>query len=175
MVLSMAQLVMIAAGQQIAGPPLASFAFEAKTAAVEVLESRAGPMGGNRLQTASVSAGTTSSASDGASVAGTIRCIAWNTPLAMNIQGICWVAEGKDSYSIGYRCGLADGVGGCGGLLAGETGRYAARTGTISWRVGDGSMDGFGMWLDVPSPNLGLLTGPTLSPIHEDGGPDGRD
>ncbi|MBL8549654.1 MAG: hypothetical protein JNJ73_06695 [Hyphomonadaceae bacterium] len=82
---------------------------------------------------------------------GTFTCNTWTTPGEdTDSRGICDASEGTaDKFSIAYRCSNMDAatqLAYCWGVLVGEAGRYAGKTGTVTWQGTPTGATGQGAW-----------------------------
>jgi len=83
----------------------------------------------------------------------TYSCMTWTTPGEMTAsRGLCDVSEGAaDTYAIAYNCGPAaqstqEAM--CWGLLVGKLGRFANKTGSVTWIGTMTASTGQGAWRD---------------------------
>jgi len=87
------------------------------------------------------------------------NCAGWNAPASSGFttEGVCKWTEGNDEATMQFSCAedMKTNTADCwGGMRGGATGRYAGKTGTISWHekfspdTNTGTAVGTGMWND---------------------------
>jgi hypothetical protein len=108
-----------------------------------------GPM----LTSGTLSGSGATSYNGGRGVAFTFTCNAWSTPgMDTDTRGLCNVAEGAtDRYAMSYVCSIVDPAtqgSFCWGLLVGQAGRFAGKTGTITFQGTPAGSTGQGAWRD---------------------------
>jgi hypothetical protein len=107
-----------------------------------------GPM----LSAVTLSGQTQTRFADGTTARATFTCQSMATPGGENdLRGLCDVTEGANTYSVAYQCADSNAAAQeafCWGLLIGETGRYAGKTGSVTWIGNPGSSAGQGAWKD---------------------------
>lgn len=85
-------------------------------------------------------------------------CLGWQASPSSGFttEGVCKWTEGKDEATMAFSCieDVKTNSGDCWGAMRGGAGRYAGKTGTISWHqkgspdTGTGTAVGTGMWND---------------------------